>query len=137
MCTLMLPLTVAKPQAADRIAGGVSSSRPGWPESTPRFRVRRKVCGVPPTPLTSILQVMIPGSLPTALKALLRDMARLLGTETSQSKQGDDASPSRHPSSFPPKSLPNFLSAILPCPSGASLCYFTVMGGMTCPSSHH
>lgn len=30
---------------------------------------------MPPAKLTSILQVMIPGSLPTALNALLRDMA--------------------------------------------------------------
>lgn len=36
---------------------------------------RRKVV---PVLLTSILQVMIPGSLPTALKALLRDMALIV-----------------------------------------------------------
>lgn len=40
----------------------------------PQARIPVVRVGVIPIRLTSILQVMIPGSLPTALKALLRDI---------------------------------------------------------------
>lgn len=54
-----------------------------------------------PSQLTSILQVMSPGSLPTALKALLRDMAlAFLGLQHRHS-QGGDAGGGRHPCGFP------------------------------------
>lgn len=76
--------------------------------------------GAPPAQLTSILQVMIPGSLPTALKALLRDMALVFpGLQHHRVSGADDASRGRQPSSFSPKSFPSILSAILPCVCGA------------------
>lgn len=54
--------------------------------------------GVAPAWFTSILQVMIPGSLPTVLKALLRDMVSVFlelkyhkaGSDASQSGEGTD-----------------------------------------------
>lgn len=77
--------------------------------------------GVPPAQLTSILQVMIPGSLPTALKALLRDMVLVFPGLQHHRVSGadDDASLGRQPSSFSPKSFPSILSAVLPRACGA------------------
>lgn len=58
--------------------------------------------------LTSILQVMIPGSLPTALKALLRDMVLVFPGLKHHRARGDTPC-AGHQSSFPPKSVLNLI----------------------------
>lgn len=103
-----------------------------------------KACGGPSAdhsllPPPSPAHLCSPGDDPRVVAHSLKGTAQrhgacLPGTETS-SKHGDDASHSSHPASFPPNSLPNLLSAILPGPCGASLHYLTVMRKMTCPSS--
>ena len=79
--------------------------------------------------LTSILQVMIPGSLPTARKALLRDMARgFPGLKHHRA--------SREVTPLRAGSLPDLSSATRPHPHGASLHRrLTATCEMTCPSS--
>lgn len=119
-CSSALPLTAAEPLAGNSVLGAFGG--PGGAPSRPAH-------------------LYSPGDDPRVVAhspegAAQRHGACLPGTETSQSKWGGDASQSRHPACFPPKSLPNLLSAIRPHPHGASLhCCLTVMWAMTCPSS--
>lgn len=93
-------------------------------------------CASSPGELTSILQVMIPGSLPTALKALLSDMVlSSQGCKVRVSRGVRPLTAGRHPPSFSPKSFPSFSSVILPHVLVVRPAGFAAVGEMTCPSS--
>lgn len=94
LCSSALPLTAAEPLAGNSVLGAFGG--PGGALSRPAH-------------------LYSPGDDPRVVAHSLEGAAQrhgacLPGTETSQSKWRGDASQSRHPARFPPKSLPNLVS---------------------------